>query len=482
MTISFPDNFVWGAATASYQVEGAIHEDGRTDSIWDTYCSVPGNIIDGSSGEVACDQYHRLDQDIALMKELGIDAYRFSIAWPRIIPQYQGRVNQLGIDYYSKLVDKLRDADIKPVATLYHWDLPQYLQDRGGWAWRDTAQYFADYAATMAKALGDRVDTWTTLNEPWCSAYLGYGNGAHAPGIRDYAQTLAAVHHLNLAHGLAIQAVRGELGEDTRCSVTLNLQVNRAASDSTADQAAKHRADLIGNEVFLGPMLEGKYNPEIFEATAAITDWQFIHDGDEQNMCQPLDVLGINYYSTNTVRWIDSQAVAHAGDRHAGAMPAQDQVETLAPTGELTAMGWNQDPQGLTDIVMEIAQRFPDLDIMITENGSAFDDEVTPDSSVSTLVDSQHGEDKQIIQGGCIVHDPKRVQYLRNHLEALHQAMEQGAHVTGYFAWSLLDNFEWALGYTKRFGIIRVDYPTQSRIWKDSARYYQSVIATGTVQ
>lgn len=483
MTVNFPKEFIWGAATAAYQVEGAIHEDGRTASIWDTYCAVPGNIADGSSGAVACDQYHRIDQDIAIMKELGIGAYRFSIAWPRIIPQFQGSVNQKGIDYYSLLVDKLRSAGIKPVATLYHWDLPQYLQDRGGWAWRDTAEYFAQYAAIMAGALGDRVDTWTTLNEPWCSAYLGYGNGAHAPGIRDYNQALRAAHHLNLAHGLAVAAIRSELGAQAICSVTLNLQVNRAASDSEQDMQAKHLADLFGNEVFLGPMLEGKYDPAIMDASAYITDWSFVQDGDEQLIHQPIDVLGINYYSTNTVRWVNSDNnTAHERDRHAGAMPAQECVETLPPTGELTAMGWNQDPQGLTDIVMKIAHRYPRLDLMITENGSAFDDVVSKDTGIAAVVNEQDSESLPAIQGGMIVHDPQRVHYLQQHLHALAHAIEQGARVTGYFAWSLLDNFEWALGYTKRFGIIRVDYHTQQRIWKDSARYYQAVIATGALE
>ncbi len=487
VTYIFPQGFTWGTATASYQVEGAIHEDGRTPSIWDTYCAIPGKILDGASGEYACDQYHRYQQDIALMRELGVGAYRFSVAWPRIIPHKGSAVNTAGVDYYNRLIDALLESGIKPVATLYHWDLPQYLEDDGGWPCRDTAYRFADYATVLAKAFGDRVDTWTTLNEPWCTAYLGYGNGGHAPGIKDHAQALAAVHHLNLAHGLGVQAVRAVVGEQARCSVTLNLQVNRPATDSPNDVAAVERADLFANEVFLGPMLEGRYDPRIMEATADLTDWAFVQDGDLVTIHQPLDVLGVNYYSTSTVRHVDSSRPANSSglsDRHDNAMPAQSNVEVLPPEGELTAMGWNQDPQGLTDLLVSLSRRFPDLELMVTENGSAWDDTVDVDDTVPTVYGppASDGNATIAVAGGRIVHDQHRVAYLKAHIAALVTAIQEGANVTGYYAWSLLDNFEWAFGYTKRFGIIRVDYPTQERIWKDSARYYQQLATTNSFQ
>lgn len=453
--LAFPEDFIWGTATASFQVEGAAHEDGREDSIWDVYCRQPGKIADGSNGDVACDQYHRYPEDIALMKRMGVGAYRLSVAWPRIVPQAGGAINQAGLDHYRRVLDMLLENDIKPVVTLYHWDLPQYLQEAGGWANRDTAQRYADYAAVLAKALGDRVQTWTTLNEPWCSAYLGYGNGGHAPGICDYGQALAAVHHLNLAHGLGAQAIRAELGDRAHISVTLNLQVNRADSDDPADLAAKTRADLFANEVWLGPMLAGTYDQRIHDAAEGLSDWSFVRDGDLEQIHQPLDVLGINYYSTNHVR-----GRSGAGSER-NPMPAQDMVETLPPQGPLTAMGWNQEPQGLTDLLMEVSERFPKLDLMITENGSAWEDQVSSDPS---------------FPGDKGVHDPQRVAYLEEHLRAVARAIHEGARVTGYFAWSLLDNFEWALGYTKRFGLIRVDYDTQERIWKDSGLRYAQII------
>lgn len=488
VTYAFPQGFTWGTATASYQVEGAINEGGRAPSIWDTYCAVPGNILDGSSGEFACDQYHRYPQDIAIMRELGVGAYRFSIAWPRIVPAAGAPANQTGLDYYDRLIDTLLDAGIKPVATLYHWDLPQYLQDAGGWANRDTAYRFADYAAMLADAFGDRIDTWTTLNEPWCSAYLGYGNGNHAPGISDHAQALAAVHHLNLAHGLGVQAIRSALGERARCSVTLNLQVNHPATDSPEDLDAATKSDLMANEVFLGPMLEGRYDPRIMELTADVTDWSFVRDGDLATIRQRLDVLGVNYYSSNTVRHAGSGEPVTVDidlpDRHDAAMPALADVEVLPPTGELTAMGWNQDPAALTELLVGLSRRFGELELMVTENGSAWDDDtVEAAADVEPLLGPKdaNGDATVAVVGGRIVHDRRRVAYLDAHVKALADAIDAGANVTGYYAWSLLDNFEWALGYTKRFGIVRVDYDTQDRIWKDSARYYRRLASTNRI-
>lgn len=461
MTFTFPTDFTWGTATASYQVEGAVNEGGRTPSIWDTFCAKEGTIVDGTSGERACDQYHRYPEDIEIMKKLGVGAYRFSVSWSRIIPEPDGKVSQDGVDYYLRLLDALREAGIKPVCTLYHWDLPQYLEDQGGWPNRDTAKRYAEYVQVLASAFGDRVDTWTTLNEPWCSAYLGYGNGVHAPGVKDYTKALAAVHHLNLAHGLGAQAVRSVLGEDARVSVTLNPAVNIAETGSLQDLEAKRRADLMNNEVFYGPMLEGRYDSDIMDATSEITDWSFVHDGDLETIHQPLQVLGLNYYSTTHVR---HAAVGNVNENVPA--PAQDIVEFLPPAGELTAMGWNQEPSGLTTLLTEMSARFPDLPLMVTENGSAWDDEVTEESTAPN---------------GKIVHDPQRVNYLNRHVRAVADAIEQGANVTGYYAWSLLDNFEWALGLSKRFGIVRVDYGTEERIWKDSATRYSEIVRANAI-
>ena len=458
----FPSGFVWGTATAAYQVEGAVAEDGRVPSIWDTYCEQPGNIVDHSSGAVACDQYHRYAEDIGLMKQLGVSAYRLSIAWPRIVPE-PGKVNDKGIEHYVRLLDALRDAGIKPVVTLYHWDLPQWAQDRGGWENRDVSQWFAEYAAIMAHALGEKVDTWTTLNEPFCVAFLGYGSGVHAPGISSDLAALKAVHHLNLAHGLAVEAVRAELGDGARLSVTLNLPMAYPASDSAADREATEHRNLMTRDVFLGPMLEGRYDPRIIERTRAITDWSFVHDGDLAVIKQRLANLGVNFYSTDTVRrrpGIPLNALDPRVRRDREAIPAVGGTETLAPTGELTAMGWNQDPRGLTDLLVGLSRRFPDLPLVVTENGSAWDDEVGDDG---------------------LVHDAKRVSYLERHIKAVAEALRQGADVRGYYAWSLLDNFEWAWGYTKRFGLIRVDYGTQRRIWKDSARWYSKLVQSGVI-
>lgn len=465
MTFVFPHDFTWGAATASYQVEGAVREDGRTPSIWDTFCALPGTVRDHSSGEVACDEYHRYPEDIKLLKELGVNAYRFSISWSRIFPEYDGKVNQKGISHYLNVLDALRDADITPVVTMYHWDLPQYLENRGGWVNRDTAQRYADYAAALAEAFGDRVGVWTTLNEPWCAAYLGYGNGEHAPGVRDYSKALAAVHHLNLAHGLGAQAVRSVLGDDAQISVTLNLSACIAQSDAPADIAAKRRNDLISNEVFLGPMLSGAYDPEIFEVTSRYSDWSFVKDGDLETIHQPIQVLGVNYYSSTHVTGItDDEEIERRRHTPGNPIPSQEIVNVLPPQGELTDMGWNQEPAALTDMLVGLSKRFPGLRLMVTENGSAWPDTVTEDASAPN---------------GKIIHDPKRVAYLERHVQAVADAIEAGAPVVGYFAWSLLDNFEWSFGYEKRFGIIGMDYQTQERIWKDSAYRYRQIIREG---
>ncbi|MGC5033016.1 GH1 family beta-glucosidase [Micromonospora sp. DT229] len=461
--VRFPPGFIWGTATAAYQIEGAAKEGGRGPSIWDTYSHTPGRTLNGDTGDVAADHYHRWADDLDQLAALGVGAYRFSIAWPRVQPGGSGPINQAGVDFYSRLVDRLLELGIQPVATLYHWDLPQELEDAGGWPARDTAARFADYATAIVGALGDRVHTWTTFNEPWCSAYLGYASGVHAPGRTEPAAALAAVHHLNLAHGLAGRVIR-ELAPAAQLSVTLNLHVIRPASDSAADADAVRRIDALANRAFLGPMLDGAYPADLLADTAGVTDWSFVRDGDERTSAVPLDVLGVNYYSTTLVRAWDGASPKSDSDGHGrsahSAWVGSEQVEFLPQPGPYTAMGWNIEPAGLTELLLRLHREYPDLPLMITENGAAFDDEVSPDGAV---------------------HDDRRVDYLRRHIAATHVAMAAGADVRGYFVWSLLDNFEWAYGYDRRFGIIHVDYDTQQRTWKDSAHWYRTLTTTNTL-
>ncbi|GAA1688260.1 GH1 family beta-glucosidase [Nonomuraea maheshkhaliensis] len=455
---AFPENFLWGTATAAYQVEGAWNEDGRGPSIWDTFSHTPGLVARGDTGDVACDHYHRLEEDLDLLGALGVGAYRFSISWPRVQPGGQGAVNRPGLDFYQRLVDGLLARDIAPVATLYHWDLPQELEDAGGWPERDTAARFAEYARLMGEALGDRVRTWITLNEPWCSAYLGYASGVHAPARTEPAAALAALHHLNLGHGLAVQALRSTAAKDAQMSVTLNLHHVRGVSDRDAD--AVRRADALANRAFLGPMLEGAYPRDLIADTAAVTDWSFVRDGDEAAACQPLDVLGVNYYNPTLVRAWDGASARETADGHqdGAASPwiACEDVEFVRQPGPYTEMGWNIDETGLTELLLRLQRDYPDMPTMITENGAAFPDPVSADG---------------------LVHDADRVDYLHRHLSAVNEAIAGGADVRGYFVWSLMDNFEWAHGYAKRFGIVRVNRDTMERTWKDSAHWYRDVVA-----
>ena len=457
--LTFPTDFLFGAATACYQIEGAVNEDGRTPSIWDTFSHTPGKVLGGDNGDVAADHYHRMRDDVALMKQLGLRAYRFSIAWPRIQPGGSGGFNQKGLDFYSSLVDELLDNEILPVATLYHWDLPQELEDAGGWTSRATAQAFAPYAAKLAQTLGDRIHLWTTLNEPWCAAYLGYASGVHAPGRTNGADALTAVHHLNLAHGLAIQAIRAELAT-AQVSVTHNLHVIRPADPHSADDIdIVRRLDALGNRAFLGPELEGAYPEDLIADTAAVTDWSFVRDGDLEDIHQPLNLLGINYYTTSIARMWDGVSERDLEDGHKASEHTPwvgvDNVDFVREPGPRTAMGWLVDPAGLTELLVRTAKAYPGQPLIVTENGAAFDDSVDEDGQV---------------------HDTQRVEYVQAHLAAIKDAIDAGADVRGYQLWSLLDNFEWAWGYGRRFGVIWVDYDTQERIIKDSARFYAEVI------
>jgi beta-glucosidase len=459
--LTFPAGFLFGTATASYQIEGAVAEDGRTPSIWDTFSHTAGKVLNGDTGDVATDHYHRWREDVAILRDLGVDAYRFSVAWPRVQPGGSGPFNPLGLDFYSRLVDELRANDIKPVLTLYHWDLPQELEDAGGWANRATAEAFARYAEKLAEVLGERVHLWTTLNEPWCSAYLGYASAVHAPGRHEPAAALAAVHHLNLAHGLGVQAIRGVLGDAAPCSVTLNLHVFRPDDpDSDDDAETVRRLDAIANRAFLGPMLDGGYPDDLLKDTAAVSDWSFVRDGDLAVVRQPLNILGVNYYTTNTVRSWDGVSERRADDGHApsqySAWVGSEDAEFVMVPGSRTQMGWLVEPAGLTELLLDLHRRYPDLPLVVTENGAAYPDTVSADGQV---------------------HDSDRVEYVRDHLAAVRAAIDAGADVRGYFLWSLLDNFEWAWGYDRRFGIVRVDYDTLARTLKDSARFYRDVIA-----
>ncbi|MFV0426827.1 MAG: GH1 family beta-glucosidase [Beutenbergiaceae bacterium] len=463
MAITFPDDFWWGSATAAYQIEGAVAQGGRTASIWDTFAHTPGKTLNGETGDIADDHYHRWREDVALMARLGLKAYRFSISWSRVQPGGSGPLNPHGVAFYRDLLDALLAAQIAPVVTLYHWDLPQELEDAGGWANRDTAYAFAQYARSMAGALGDRVHLWTTVNEPWCAAYLGYASGIHAPGRTEPGAALAAAHHLNLAHGLAARAIRDELGQQAQICIAINLHVVRPDDPaSAADLNAVRRIDALGNRIFLEPLLGDGYPEDLRSDVAAITDFSFVRPGDEELIAQRLDVLGINYYSTSRVRAYDGEGLPEQADGHgdseASPWVGAEDVQFLPQPGPYTQMGWNIDPAGLVEALMRIHQRYPGLAMMVTENGAAFDDRVAADGSVP---------------------DPERVSYLHDHVSALALARARGADVRGYFLWSLLDNFEWSYGFSKRFGIVRVDYDRQERTIKESGYWYARLIATG---
>jgi beta-glucosidase len=448
VTPVFPADFLWGAATASYQIEGAAYEDGRGPSIWDQFAAIPGKVHQGENGDVATDHYHRMPEDVALMAELGLNAYRFSIAWPRILPRGTGTVNEQGLDFYDRLVDTLLAQGITPLVTLYHWDLPLALHERGGWLNRDTAFAFADYAEVVARRLGDRVDWWVTLNEPWCSAHLGYGTGEHAPGIRNNQSVYIAAHHLLLAHGLALPRLRTHTRQQAQLGITLNLTPVYAANDHPETLDAVEWADKMSNRWFLDPIFRGTY-PENLFADAGVAPPP-IQDGDLDIIAAPIDLLGVNNYSRSLIR-------ARVEENGAGNSTTRRYEHVAVVEDSLyTEMGWEVYPRALTDVLVRVYRDYAPRAIVVTENGAAFADHWDGNDHVS---------------------DPQRVHYIREHLQALMQARAQEVPVRGYFVWSLLDNFEWAQGYSKRFGIVYVDYPTQRRIVKDSGRWYAAFIA-----
>jgi len=457
----FPEGFVWGTATAAYQVEGAASAGGRGPSIWDTFSHTPGRTLNGDNGDITCAHYDHLEEDLDLVAGLGRCAYRFSVAWPRVQPDGKGPANQEGLDFYRRLVDGLRQRGVLPVATLYHWDLPQALEDVGGWTARDTAERFGEYTQAVVGALGDAVAMWVTLNEPWCVAWLGYGTGEHAPGYADVSKGLLATHHTLLAHARAAEVLRQ--ATEAPVGIALNIAPMVPASDHELDVAAAKRADGFQNRLFLGPLFKGSYPQDMVEHYARYKPgWDAVLPGDLDQVSRPLDFLGLNYYSSNVIA--DTSRLDAA--RKAGYEVAPP--VTTGANGDLgiarvgrvyaphTGARWEVDPEGLTRLLVRVRDEYTSVPLYITENGCAENDYAGPDGAV---------------------HDPRRIWYLERHLVAARAAIEQGADLRGYFVWSLMDNFEWAHGFSMRFGLVYVDYPTAKRTPKDSYRWYRDVIA-----
>jgi beta-glucosidase len=436
----FPAGFLWGAATSAYQIEGAPLADGAGPSVWHRFSHTPGNTTNGETGDVACDHYHRYASDVALMKDLGLGAYRFSVAWGRVFPEGTGALNGAGLDFYDRLVDALLEHGIEPFVTLYHWDLPAALDDRGGWLNRDVAAWFADYAAAVAR-LGDRVRRWATLNEPWVVMDGGYVNGGLAPGHRNLFEGPIVAHNLLRAHAEAVRALRAEA--DVEIGLVVNLEPKVPASDSEEDETATARADAYINRFFLDPVFRGSYPDELADVFGEA--WLDFPPGDLDHIREPIDFLGVNYYTRAVVR----AAPAHYPD---GAERVRQERHVY------TEMDWEVVPPALTHVLLWVHERYGPLPLYVTENGAAFYD---PPQAEGGRVD-----------------DPLRVDYFRKHLRAVRTAVEHGADVRGYFAWSLLDNYEWSHGYSKRFGLVHVDFATQERTPKASARFYADVIRT----
>ncbi len=451
--VTFPKGFVWGSATSSDQIEGAAGEDGRSESIWDRFAKTPGKIKDGSNGDVACDHYHRWREDVDLMKEVGLAAYRFSVAWPRIVPGGRGAVNRPGLDFYSRLVDRLLEKGIVPYLTLYHWDLPQILEDEGGWRNRSTADAFAEYSDVVSRALGDRVKHWITHNEPWCASLVGHAKGHHAPGLHDWSAALTASHHLMLSHGLAVPIVRRN-SAGAEVGITLNLSPSIPASKSPQDADAARHHDGYINRWFLEPVFRGQYPGDMiadYEALGYLPrDWSAIaRPGDLPQIAAPTDFFGLNYYNRHVAR---SERIAEKDN--------QPRTVTVAPSAEHTDIGWEIYADGLFEMLMRVHLDYRPAKILVTENGASYAD----------------GPD-----GRKRVADTKRIRFLRDHLLAARRALDAGVPLEGYFLWSLMDNYEWDHGYTQRFGIAWVDYATQERILKDSALWYRRVIQDNAV-
>jgi beta-glucosidase len=458
--LAFPAGFTWGAATAAYQIEGATDADGRGPSVWDTFSRTPGKVRGGDTGDIACDSYHRYPEDADLLRSLGLSAYRFSVSWPRVFPSGDGQLNQAGLDYYKRLLDALGERGITAAATLFHWDLPQALQDRGGWAVRDTAHRFADYAAVVAEALGDRITRWITLNEPLVVAHNGHRIGVHAPGLTDNAVAAAVTHHLLLGHGLGTAAVRAAV-PGAQVGITLNLTPVRVAASANGSAEALERArlvaDAVHNGTFLEPVLFGRYPAHA--PAALLPPAELIKDGDMETIAAPIDFLGVNYYQPEHLRAGDPDNLRRDEERPLPGI--EGGVVHYSPEGmERTPMGWLIDPDGLYELLIRLSKDAPGLPLYITENGCAAEDYVNPDGEVNDL---------------------ERIKFLHLHLAAAARAARDGASLAGYYVWSLLDNFEWAYGYQKRFGIVYVDFATQRRIPKASSAFYARVASENAV-
>lgn len=436
----FSPEFVFGVATSAYQIEGAAFKDGRIPSHWDTFSHTPGKTWRGETGDVACDHYHRFSADVALIAALGVGSYRFSLAWPRIVTEDK-RPNPKGLAFYHRLLDSLAEHHIEAAPTLYHWDLPDWLASRGGWANRDTAGYFADYAEIVFKEFGDRVNTWMTHNEPWCTAFLSYGLGEHAPGHRDWAEAVRAAHHVLLSHGWVVQGYRG-MGLDGKIGIVLNPNVVDAVTDREDDLDAARRQDGFRNRWFLDPLFRARYPEDMVqEFSRYVPTWDFVKAGDMEALSVPMDFLGVNYYNRDHVFFNPRDAFLRVGS-------------VTPPPGQVTAMGWEVHPRSLYRCLKRIQDEYTAIPLYITENGAAYNDRISPDGRV---------------------HDAQRIEYLRDHLAAALDFIREGGRLERYYAWSLMDNFEWSLGYSKRFGLVYVDFETQSRILKDSANWYRDV-------
>jgi len=436
-------DFLWGVATSSFQIEGATDEDGRGPSIWDTFCQVPGKVANRDTGDIACDHYHRYIEDLDLMKWMGVDAYRFSIAWSRILPAGQGSINKAGLDFYDRVVDGALDRGIEPWITMYHWDLPQALQELGGWTNRAIVEWFEEYAHVLTTRLGDRVKHWMTVNEPLCSAWIGYLYGDMAPGITDLRAALNASHHLLMSHGAATHVTRSNV-KHAKVGVVINVTPAVPATNSDSDRHAAYLADGFDNRWFLNPIFGQAYPADIIETIGKSPE---IHSGDMSLISQPIDFLGVNFYFRQTI----------AADSQGSPLPIR---EIHRDNVKRTAMGWEIHAPAFEEILMRIHREYNPKEIYVTENGSAWNDKVI----------------------GGDINDQDRIDYLQSHLNAMFSAQRQGVPIRGYFAWSFMDNFEWAYGYEKRFGLIHVDYKTQKRTPKKSAYFYRNLLLNGTTR